>query len=509
MPISFDNIPASWKLPLYWVEADPSFAGLPIVKDPALIIGTMSATGSGPPDVPTPIGSLAHARDLYGQGSQLAGMMEAFFNNNFAQETWAVGVAEPSAGTAATGTITVTGPATDAGSVFFYIAGHPVQVGISVGDTADAIATNIAAAITADPDLPVTAAATTNVVTVTCRWKGATGTDIDLRDSYYGALGGETIPSGVSFAYPAANKLTGGAGIPTFTTMITNLGEQEFDYIAFPFTDSNSLLAMETEMGFGDLGRWGWMRQLYGQLVSAKRDTFPNLITWGATRNAPTTSVWAIEPDAPSPVWEWTAAINAKAARALSNDPARPLQTLQLTGILPAKLHQRFNLNELNTFAGNGLATQKTLADNIPQIARDTTTYQYNLYGQSDDAYELMTTLATLAKLFRNQRHAITSKFPRHKLANDGTRFGVGQKIVTPKIIKAELIAEYREDEFNGLVENAAAFAANLVVERDPNNPNRVNVLYPPDLVNQLRIFAVLAQFRLQFDRGVDTVIAA
>jgi hypothetical protein len=46
-----------------------------------------------------------------------------------------------------------------------------------------------------------------------------------------------------------------------------------------------------------------------------------------------------------------------------------------------------------------------------------------------------------------------------------------------------------------------------LLVERDPQNPNRLNVLYPPDLINQLRIFAVLAQFRLQYDRGVDVEI--
>ncbi|MEH2565321.1 hypothetical protein [Bradyrhizobium sp. AZCC 2289] len=32
-------------------------------------------------------------------------------------------------------------------------------------------------------------------------------------------------------------------------------------------------------------------------------------------------------------------------------------------------------------------------------------------------------------------------------------------------------------------------------------------MLYPPDLINQLRIFAVLAQFRLQYDRGIDTQI--
>jgi phage tail sheath gpL-like len=36
--------------------------------------------------------------------------------------------------------------------------------------------------------------------------------------------------------------------------------------------------------------------------------------------------------------------------------------------------------------------------------------------GQGDDAFELVTTLATLAKLIRNQRHAITTKFPRQTL---------------------------------------------------------------------------------------------
>ena len=57
---------------------------------------------------------------------------------------------------------------------------------------------------------------------------------------------------------------------------------------------------------------------------------------------------------------------------------------------------------------------------------------------------------------------------------------------------------------WSGLVENLRQFKAHLIVERDSDNPNRVNVLYPPDLINQLRIFAVLGQFRLQYDRGID-----
>jgi phage tail sheath gpL-like len=194
----------------------------------------------------------------------------------------------------------------------------------------------------------------------------------------------------------------------------------------------------------------------------------------------------------------------AKAQRALLNDPARPLQTLSLNQIKLAPLHTRFDSVDLQTLASNGLATQKPGSDNQPMISRETTTYQLNLYGTPDTAYELVTTLATLARLIRNQKQAITSKFPRMKLANDGTRFGPGQAIVTPSIIKAELISEYSTDQFNGLVENTGAFVQNLLVERDDTDPNRVNVLYPPDLINQLRVFAVLAQFRLQYNAAID-----
>jgi len=274
-----------------------------------------------------------------------------------------------------------------------------------------------------------------------------------------------------------------------------------------PFTDSTSLFAWDEEFGFTDQGRWGWMREHFGHVFSAKRGTYADLITFGNTQNSAVISVMGFEVASPSPAYEWSAAYAAKAQRALVNDPARPLQTLSLNQIKCAPLQDRFNFSELNALAENGIAIQKAGSDRQPMIAREQTLYQLNLYGQEDDAYELVTTLATLAKLLRNQRQAITSKFPRHKLADDGTRFGPGQAVVTPGIIKGELIAQYRQDEFDGLVENTRAFKANLLVERDPNDPNRVNVLYPPDLINQLRIFAVLAQFRLQYNRGLDVEI--
>lgn len=506
MPISFANIPADWKLPLYWVEVDPSKAGLWTIRQPALIVGIMTADGVAAADVAIPIGTQAQADKQFGEGSHLSNMFRAFFANNFANEVWGLPVAEPTGGTAASGTITVTLDAGghEAGTLHIYIAGQHVPVNIGAADDAATVHGAIADAINENFDLPVTAVGTETEVTLTCNWKGTSGNDIDVRDSYYGRLGSEELPAGVSIAYSTSGMLTGGAGVPVFDTAIANLGERNFEYVAMPFTDSTSLLAWETEYSFADTGRWGWMRQLFGHIFSAKRDDYSSMIIFGQTRNNGVTSIMGVELESPSPVYEWTAAYTAKAQRALINDPARPLQTLELTGILPAPLHQRFNRQELNSMAGSGIATQETDPNGVPMILRETTTYQLNLYGQGDDAYELVTTLATLARLLRNQKQAITSAFPRHKLADDGTRFGPGQAIVTPGLIKAELVAEYRQDMFNGLVENIAAFKANLIVERDVNNPNRVNVLYPPDLINQLRVFAVLAQFRLQYDRGID-----
>ncbi|UGY12522.1 hypothetical protein HAP48_0001990 [Bradyrhizobium septentrionale] len=507
MPISFANIPANIKVPLYWVEVDPSMAGLPTINLRALLVGMKVAAGNATEDIAIPIGSQAQADQAFGEGSELARMFKAFFANNFANEVWGLPVAEPVGAAAATGDVTITTVPTAAGTIHLYIAGEHVPVQVSTTDTIPEIADAIAAAINADVALPVTAASVTGAVTITSVFKSVNANDISVSLNYYGSRGGEQTPIGLGIDLPSTAFLTGGTGAPDFDNAIINLGEEPFEYVAMPYTDSNSLFAWDQEYGFTDQGRWGWQRELFGHVFSAKRGTYADLVLFGDQYNSGVESVMALEVASPSPSFEWAAAYAAKAQRALINDPARPLQALTLNQIKAAPIHERFDFVELNSLASNGLAIAKIGADNQPMIAREQTTYQTNLYGQPDDAYELVTTLATLAKLLRNQKHAITSKFPRHKLADDGTKFGAGQAIVTPGIIKAELVSEYQQDMYVGLVENLAAFKQHLIVERDPNDPNRVNVLYPPDLINQLRIFAVLAQFRLQYDRGIDSQI--
>jgi phage tail sheath gpL-like len=516
MPISFANIPANIKVPLYWVEVDPSMAGLPQINLKCLLVGT-AVGGNAPFDIPLVIGSQAQADAAFGEGSELARMFYAYYNNNFANEVWGLPMQETSGASAATGDIVITTPPTQAGTIALYICGDAVPVNVLTTDTPTMIAQNIADAINADTSLPVTAVAAAGTVTLTSTFKSVNANEINVTMNYYGSVGGENTPIGLGITLPAgdptgtppvpAGFLSGGTGTPTFTTAIGNITNQDYEYVAMPYTDSNSLFEWDQEYGFTDQGRWGWMREQFGGIYTAKRGSYSGLLTFGDTMNSGVESVMGFEVQSPSPSFEWAAAYAAKAQRALINDPARPLQALTLNKVKAAPLQDRFDFEELNSLALNGIAIQKIGGDGQPMIAREQTTYQLNIYGQSDDAYELVTTLSTLATLLRNQKAAITSKFPRHKLADDGTKFGPGQAIVTPGIIKAELINQYQQDMYNGLVENLTDFKNYLLVERDPNDPNRVNVLYPPDLINQLRIFAVLAQFRLQYDRGIDTQI--
>jgi phage tail sheath gpL-like len=93
--------------------------------------------------------------------------------------------------------------------------------------------------------------------------------------------------------------------------------------------------------------------------------------------------------------------------------------------------------------------------------------------------------------------YIIQQRFPRCKLAADGTTFGIGNDIITPTVIKAEIIALYDRLIELGLCQAAEQFIEALIVEIDATDPNRVNCLLPVFLVSNLRIFATKVQFRL------------
>jgi phage tail sheath gpL-like len=496
MPISFNSTSPSNRIPLFSAEIDPSQAGTFQNYQRALVIGYKRAAGPAVANTLERISSRDQARIKYGRGAQHAQMFEAWFRGNLFDETWGMTITEPAAGVAATGTVTVTGPATASGVVYLYIGGRRIAANVVSGDTATVVAASIAAAVNADLDLAVTAAAAAAVVTLTAKWKGIETNGIDVRANYLGALGGEVLPAGITLAIVA---MSAGSGVPDLTAALAALGDQEFDTVVMPWTDTTTLNAVDAQWDHvGDVGRWSWLRQIYGHVYTAIDGTVGTLQSFGSVRNGAHVTAFGYR-GSPTPAWERAAMYAAQAYRYLMADPARPLHTLPLVGMLPAVPEQRFTKAEQNSLAYDGISCCEETSDGKCQIKTSFTMYQKNVHGLDDNAFLKIQTLATLAYVLRSLRYRIVSKFPRHKLANDGTRFGPGQAIVTPNIAKAEIISHYRELEYLGLVENADAFKRNLIVERNVANPDRLDVLYPPDLINQLDVFAVLAQFRLQY----------
>ncbi|HDL8117609.1 TPA: phage tail sheath subtilisin-like domain-containing protein [Yersinia enterocolitica] len=493
MTIPFTHIPSNLRTPLFFAEFDNSQANTATTTQRTLIIGQMLNAGTLPADVPVLVSSVATVAGQCGAGSMLHGQMAAYLANDIAGEIYILPLADTEAMVAATGKITVTTQASATGVISLYIAGIRVQVAVVATDEVAAVATALTAAINTTASLPVTAAAVDAVITLTAKNKGAHGNTIDLRLNYLGSAGGETTPDSLVLAFTA---MAGGAGAPELDDALANLQDRTFDFIINPYTDTASLNKIK-EFLSDSTGRWSYAEQLYGHSFAAQSGTYGQLTAAGELRNDQHASLLGVN-GSPTPSYIWSAAYVGAIAQSLRNDPGRPLQTLTISGVLAPPLASRFTLTERNNLLHSGISTVTTADDGTVQVENIITTYQKNKYGAEDDSYLQIETLFLLMFVTRFLRTQVTSKFARMKLAADGTRFAPGSAIITPNIIRAELIAQYQTLEFNGYVQDAKGFAKGLIVEKSASNPNRVDVLWTGVLINQLRIFAVLNQFRLQ-----------
>ena len=488
--INFVQIPRTIRAPLAYLEVNSNNSSLNSLNNKRiLVLGQMLSTGSAAANVPVLVSSYAQAIDYFGKGSMLANMFEVLFRNNQFTEKWCVPMADAT-GTNASGSITITGPATEAGTLSFYMGGVLVSVAVADEDTATEIGDAIETAINANEDLPVTASNDAGVVTVTYRHDGTVGNFYNMQINYAGIAAGEKTPAGVGVAIV---QLTSGATDPTVTTALAALPEQIFDYWLHPYQSSTILDVLDDEME----DRWDALRMLEGHVFGAAAGSVGTLTTLGTGRNGKHATILDAGLDSPSPSYLWAAALVGQAARSASADPALPMTTLPLLAILPPKIENRRSLSQVNTLLYSGIATHEVDQGGNVTLGRIITNNQTNAAGSADATWLDVNTPLTVATLRQGLRSRITTKFARMKLADDGNNFGAGSNIVTPTTIRGEIIAWAAEMKQLGLVENIEAFKQALIVERDTVDRTRVNASIPPDLVNQFYIFAGAISFIL------------
>lgn len=494
--VSFNQIPDNIRIPFAAVEFDSSKAqqGPSLLTYKALLIGQKVAAGSQAADTIVKCTSVENAIALAGRGSMLHQMAIGWFANNKSTELWLGVLADNAGGVAATGTILINTAATGPGTLMLYLGGVPVPVSVAAGDSAIAIATSIVAAVTANPDLPVTAASGgTATVTLTFRHKGLAGNSYDVRANFYD---GDALPAGVTLTITAMGSAVAGTLNPVLTNLIAAMADVWFHIWAHPYTDATSLTAIETELET----RNGPMVQKQGLAITSAYGTFSALGSLGVGRNSKHSCIFA--QTGPSPVRapaRFAAAIAGVIAQYGAADPGRPFQTLTVADAIGTAETATWMPTERNLLLYTGIATTKRMSDGSVTIDRAITTYETSASGAADTAYLDATTLLTLMYLRFSFVNRMLLKYPRHKLAADADakKFGSGQAVMTPLLGKAEAVAWFEDMLELALVENLDQFKRDLVVVRNSQNPNRLDFLLPPDLINALVLTATQIQFLL------------
>jgi len=487
--VSFNTIPANTRTPSVRIEIDGSRAdGAPgSTQFAALIIG-QRRTGQGTAASET---ALVVTREdevaaKFGAGSMLQDMARAFFLQRSGAELTIVALDDPD-GDAATGSVAFTATSPSAGVAAIWIGGRRYPVPVTTSSTATSLASALAGQIASDPWSAVTASASTGTVTLTARHEGAAAGAIDIRHSH---ASDEGLPAGVSVTVTA---MSGGAGTVDVADAIAALpADKQYHVVVCPYTDSTNLAALEAELA----ARGAQDRQIPGVAFAATTGNFAAAQTLGNSRNSPWLTITSLF-SSPTPAWALAASVAGAAAGSASIDPARPFQTLPLVGVVPPRPADLLNRDEREILLTDGVATAVVSFGGEVQIERLITTYQFSPAGAADRAFLDATTLFTLDRLRTETRSLILARFPRHKLANDGTRFAPGQAIVTPAIVRAELVALATTWVERGLIEDIEGFKSGLIVERNSQDPSRLDVRMPPDLVNGLIVTAIQIQFLL------------
>ena len=427
---------------------------------------------------------------LFGQGSLLSQMISSFKKNNETLETWAIALDEPD-GTQATAKVIPkisfdkdgkTFLFVEKGVLSIYVCGIKIQVKIDSTNKIEDILKSVTDALNKNIKLPCVATFHETDVILTMKHKGEYANNLSVEFN----LNGETFPKNLILT---SENFLSGSGSPDIEKLFMIIKDKRFQSFCIPFSDESNLLNLSEELQ----KRWDPQLQNDGYAFLGTNLSLEKSINLAAKINSQCISILNTSGFANAP-YEISSAICAQCSASCSIDPALPLSNILCEGILPIDSKQ-LSYQERSTLLDFGFSTLKTQNGQV-FTERVITTYKMNESGNSDESYlnaESVFTLSFIREYFRSK---FWSKYCRYKLADDGNVIAPGQKILTPKLAKAELLCLFMDLMDMGLVQNYEDFKSKLVVERDKQNRSQMNMILPPTIMSQLFSINALIQFR-------------
>lgn len=463
--VSFEQIPGSTRDPGVYVEFNTRLAvrNLPGNPQTLRLIGQKLAGGSASVLTPYKFFSDTEAADLFGHGSHLHLMTRAALKSNPYTQICAIAVADGAGSQEATGTVTFAGAAaTKGGSVVLRVGYQEARIAVDAGMAPTEVAADLVAELGNLPDFPVSASAEAGVLEVAARSPGLTGNDIKLSARFEGV-------TGLTVAVVA---MSGGTGYPDIGSALAAIQGSGDNLLVMPFADTSNLTKLRDHLDY--VGNGLEQRGALGVLATV--GTYGSAVAQAAGINhGRVTLGWLYGSD--SLPWEIAAAYAA--VTAFEEDPARPLNGLELKGIHAPPIQMHMGRTEREAALHNGITPIKVGPGARVQLVRSVSTYTVNQQDIPDPSLLDTTTIRTLDYTRFAVRQRLALRFPRDKRT---------QKAL--KKIRSEIIDVLRKLEELEILEEVEANLPFLVVEYDLQEAGRVNFRCPADVVNGLHVIA-------------------
>ena len=488
MAISFTEIPASLLVPGQYQEIDNSLAGSVSDVKRALMIGTMSASGTAAAGKAVQVRSADKAKKLFGNGSPAAIMAEEFLSHNTTEELYVLPIAEPSAGLKWSRNFVVAASNAQAGSVSITINGTEINAAVSDGAAASAVASAITAAINGEENCPVEAEVVEDSennrisVKLTSVVKGVTGNCNTV----------EITPAASGVTITAQNAVLGTLS-PDIKEPLKNLGAVRYHYIASDFTDGTNLKALANELN----DRYTALRQIDGRCFVAlsgelgDSDTEGTMLYAAQSINCPHIVLVPRGKSVQHPA-VWSAAWCAVLARRLADDPAANTTDIALDDLEADELDDR------QAMLAAGICTYRLDSTGTVLVERAVTSYTENSDGARDTSYLDIQVVETVSAIRTKINQEARKRFKTWKLAKTEENFGAGSKVMTPGVWRSFLAELYQSYFIEGVqwCQDFESYKDSIIVEVKADSKTRLEYRHRPVLIGQFYIGAGLNQFQ-------------
>lgn len=449
-----------------------------VVPSKILIIGTGDpATEAGnATDTPIQIYSPEDVASRTGFGYMLHRLAIAAYKGSRGIETWFIQQPENVAAVQAAGELDFAGSTgVLAGTLHLYIAGDHVPVTITSGMTVENIADAVVAAITADSNLPVTAAkvAVTFEVTITAKSGGTYGNDISLG---FNRSPGQETPTGIAVAI---TDMATGAGLPDIQDALDSLGtgdganENFFtDVVHGYLQDSTTLDAIANYVGQGNTAIGLWDKVVHKPFVAYTGDVVAGsgglsaLTLLGGNRKQDRGNSIIAVPDSYSHPSEIAALQAGIIARIANNNPAENYLEQLLIGVEPGDKADRWTseYNNRDTAVKAGISPTVVKSGAV-YLQNCVTFYHPDDVPQTSNGYRSIVNI----KKMMNINHNVAALFESEKyqgviIVNDTAK--VSNPVAKAKArdigsVRDDLVALARSFEENGWI-----YSADFTIEK-------------------------------------------